>query len=193
MLISFVFQGRLNPALAKERPGFGGGFSDEDSKFSGNWRRDGPLPPFKDSHERRFDGPASERASSLPSISDEANDWRSSRPLSKAAEPEAPSARRKGSGFSITEGQAGAADREEHWTMGSRFKPSEEGHGKFGSVKGKFEPVQARDAPDEGDWRAARRAPGGTSRGYLHQYFLCFVGADLLAHSKQLHSSNPSN
>ena len=87
-------------------------------------------------------------------------------------EPEAPSARRRGSGFSVTEGQTGAADKEEHWTIGSRFKPSapeESGHGKFGSAKGKNEPVLARDTPDEGDWRA-RKAPGGTSREYPRQY-----------------------
>ncbi|KAF8558090.1 hypothetical protein OG21DRAFT_1481632 [Imleria badia] len=152
----------------KEKSGFGGGFSEDDSKFSGNWRRDGPLPSLGDSREpsrRRFDGPAGERAPPLPSIPDEASDWRSSRPLSKVAEPEAPSARRKGSGFSVTEGQTGAADREEHWTMGSRFKPTapeESVQGKFGSVKGKFEAVHARDAPEEGDWRAGK-ATGGTS------------------------------
>ncbi|KAH0833155.1 hypothetical protein J3R83DRAFT_12181 [Lanmaoa asiatica] len=153
----------------KEKPGFSGAVSEEDSKFSGNWRREGPLPSFADSREssrRRFDGQPGERPPpSLPSVSDEASDWRSSRPLSKVLEPEAPSARRKGSGFSNTEGQTGAADKEEHWIIGSRFKPSapeESAHGKFSSVKGKYESIQARDTPDEGDWRT-RKTPGGTS------------------------------
>ena len=157
---------------AKEKTGFGVASSEEDSKFSGSWRRDGPLPSFGDSREssrRRLDGHVGERPPPQPSASDEASDWRSSRPLSKVVEPEAPSARRRGSGFSITEGQTGAADREEHWTIGSKFKPSspeESTYGKFSSVKGKSESIVARDPPDEGDWRA-RRAP---SREYLSQY-----------------------
>ncbi|KAN0093105.1 hypothetical protein V8E55_003889 [Tylopilus felleus] len=144
----------------KDKPGFSGGIPEDDSKFSGNWRRDGPLPSFGESREssrRRFDGQAGERPA--PNVSDDVSDWRSSRPLSKVVEPEAPPARRKGSGFSVTEGQTGAADKEEHWTMGSKFKassPEESAHGKLGSIKG------ARDTHDESDWRA-RRAPGGTS------------------------------
>ncbi|KAG9315124.1 hypothetical protein JVU11DRAFT_4247 [Chiua virens] len=152
----------------KERLGFGGAISEDDSKFSGNWRREGPLPSFGDSREssrRRFDGPPGERPQPPPGVSDEISDWRSTRPMSRAAEPEAPPARRRGSGFSTAEGQTGAADKEEHWTMGSKFKPSapeESAHGsKFGSVR-KYESVHARDTPDEGDWRA-KRAPGGTS------------------------------
>ena len=187
-------EGGLNPALAKERAGFGGAGPEDDSKFSGNWRREGPLPSFGDSHEssrRRFDSQPGERPP--PSgVSDEASDWRSSRPLSKVAESEAPSARRRGSGFSITEGQAGAADREEHWTLGSRFKPSapeESVHGKLGSVKGKPESIHARDAPDEGDWRAPRRAPGGSSREYPRQHL---DDASLqLIHSDTASSSTP--
>lgn len=172
-----MFEGGLNSALAKEKSGFGGGFPEDDSKFSGNWRREGPLPSLGDSQEssrRRFEGHSGERPPPPSGVSDEASDWRSSRPLSKVAEPEAPPARRKGSGFSITEGQAGAADREEHWTMGSKFKPSapeESVPAKFGSVKGKYE--STRDTPDEGDWRA-KRAPGGSSREYLRQYLTIF-------------------
>lgn len=175
-MVRFSFKSRLNPASAKERPGFSGAIPEDDTKFSGNWRREGPLPSLGESREssrRRIDGQPGERPSPLPSVSDEASDWRSSRPISKVVEPEAPPTRRRGSGFSITEGQAGAADREEHWTMGSRFKPSspeESAHGKFGSIKGKHEPVHARDSPDEGDWRT-RKAPGGTSREYPCQYF----------------------
>ena len=130
----------------------------------------------RESSRRRFDGLSGERAPLPPGVSDEANDWRSSRPLSKVAEPEAPPARRRGSGLSVTEGQIGVADKEEHWTMGSRFKPSSPediAHGKFGGVKGKFESVHARDSPDEGDWRA-RRAPSGPSREYPYQYATMF-------------------
>ncbi|KAG6369391.1 hypothetical protein JVT61DRAFT_14923 [Boletus reticuloceps] len=147
----------------KEKPGFGGAVLDDDSKFSGNWRREGPLPSFGDSREssrRRLDGQPGERPLPSSTMSDEANDWRSSR-LSTVIEPEAP--RRKGSGFSITEGQVGVADREEHWTIGGKFKPSApEESGKSGSVRSKYESVHARDAPDDGDWRA-RKALGGTS------------------------------
>lgn len=160
MFCQIYFQGGLTPSLAKEKPGFSAAIPEEDSKYSGNWRREGPLPSFGDSREssrRRFDGHPGERPP--PSASDDASDWRSSRPMSKAAESEAPSAHRRGSGFSITEGQAGIADREEHWTIGSKFKPSspeESAHGKFGSVKGKYESVHARDSPDEGDWRTRK-------------------------------------
>lgn len=167
--ISFAFESKLNPPLAKERAGLGGAIPEDDSKFAGSWRREGPLPSLGDSHEssrRRFDGQPGERPPPPSSVSDEISDWRSSRPLSKVAEPEAPPARRKGSGFSLTESQVGAADREENWTIGSRFKPSapeESVHNKTGSIKGKHE---SRDTPDEGDWRT-RKAPSGTSREYL--------------------------
>ncbi|KAF9223582.1 hypothetical protein BS17DRAFT_780855 [Gyrodon lividus] len=149
----------------KEKPGFGGPVGEEDSKFSGNWRREAPLPSFGDSREssrRRFDGPLGERAPPPPSASDGANDWRSLRPVAKLPEPEAPPPRRRGSGFSTPEGQISVADKEEHWSMGSRFKPEEPALGKLGSVKGRYDSVHARDGLDESDWRA-RRAPGGTS------------------------------
>ncbi|KIK94215.1 hypothetical protein PAXRUDRAFT_26003 [Paxillus rubicundulus Ve08.2h10] len=147
-------------------PRFGGLMVEEDTKFSGSWRRDGPLPSLGDSREssrRRFDGPPGERAPPPPSASDGANDWRSSRPVAKLPESEAPG-RRRGPGPSTPEGQISAADREDHWSMGSRFKasPEEPVHGKLGSVRGKFDSAHIRDGLDEGDWRA-RRAPGGTS------------------------------
>ncbi|KIJ66794.1 hypothetical protein HYDPIDRAFT_174153 [Hydnomerulius pinastri MD-312] len=156
----------------KERPGFGGSNFEDDSKFSGNWRREGPVASFADSRDssrRRFDAPPGDRAPPPPSVSDGANDWRSSRPLARVPEPEPPAVRRRGSGFSTPEGQTGAADKEEHWAIGGKFKPSapapeEPSHGKFGSVRGRFDSTAAKDAPDEGDWRSARpRAPGGTS------------------------------
>ncbi|KAH7884566.1 hypothetical protein F5I97DRAFT_2074849 [Phlebopus sp. FC_14] len=146
----------------KERPAFAA--SEDESKFSGNWRREGPISTIgdsRDSSRRRFDGPPLERAPPPPSISDEVSDWRSSRPLPKHPEPEAPSVRRRGSGFSTPE--AGAADREETWSLGNKFKPTapeELPHGKFGSSRGKYESVNVRDGPEETDWRSSRtRAP----------------------------------
>ncbi|KIJ12009.1 hypothetical protein PAXINDRAFT_54322, partial [Paxillus involutus ATCC 200175] len=151
----------------KEKPGFGGPIVEDDTKFSGNWRRDGPLPSFGDSREssrRRFEGPPGERAPPPTSASDGVNDWRSSRPVAKLPEPEVPG-RRRGPGPSTPEGQISAADKEEHWSMGSKFKasPEEPVHGKLGSVRGKIDSAHTRDGLDEGDWRA-RKAPGGTSR-----------------------------
>ncbi|KAF8896494.1 hypothetical protein BD779DRAFT_1496180 [Infundibulicybe gibba] len=152
----------------KERSGFGGGFED-DSKFESPWRRDGPLPDQHgpgDSSRRRYDtggSNASDRAG-LPSLSEEVNDWRSARPA--RTEPEPP-IRRKGSGFSTPEGPS-AADRDESWTIGSKFKPSGAGAedgpgGRFGS-RGKSDMGPPRDSPaDEGDWRTSAR-PRPTTR-----------------------------
>ncbi|KAF9243569.1 hypothetical protein BU15DRAFT_86502 [Melanogaster broomeanus] len=150
----------------REKPGFGSSIVEDDPKFSGSWRREGPLPSLGNPREpsrRRLDGPPGERAALPLGASDEASDWRSSRPA-RLPELEAP-ARRRGSEFSTPEAQISIADREEHWSIGSKFKPlvpEEPAHGKFGSVRGRYDSNQTRDAPDEGDWRA-RRAPGGTS------------------------------
>uniref|UniRef100_A0A0W0FKE3 Putative citrate synthase n=1 Tax=Moniliophthora roreri TaxID=221103 RepID=A0A0W0FKE3_MONRR len=145
----------------KERPGFGGG---EDSKFDSPWRRDGPLPdlPSRDSSRRRFDGP---RPEPLPSVAEGASDWRSNKPRAPP-EPEVPSGslRRKNAGF--TSETPGAADREESWAIGGKFKPSEDsGPGsKFSSMRGKGDMGPPRDreppsaAAEDNDWRAPRRA-----------------------------------
>jgi translation initiation factor 4B len=153
--------------LAKERSGFG---SSEDPKFSGEWRRQGPLPDLgsRDSSRRRHDGPPADRQSAAPSVSDTSNDWRSNRPT-RAPPPSESEAgpRRKGSGF-VSEG-AGAADKEETWTIGGKFKPSEDdGPGrKFGSFRGRGDmgpPSSVPDSPAEGgDWRSGPR-PGLSSR-----------------------------
>lgn len=150
---------RISVAEApKERPTFGG----DDSKFDSPWRREGPLPdaPGRDSSRRRFDGP---RPEPLPSVAEGASDWRSSKPRA-AAEPEAPSsgsARRKNIGFGSD--NAGAADREETWTIGGKFKPSEdkETGGKFGSRgRGDIPPPKDTSAADgDTDWRSAPRRP----------------------------------
>jgi len=148
----------------KERPGFSGGFED-DSKFDNPWRRDGPLPPSSDSRDssrRRFDGPSGDRA--LPSVSEGPSDWRSSRPAvarTPTVDTDSSSFRRKGSGFS-TPVEPSPADREEVWSIGSKFKPAppaeDSGSGsRFGSIRGRTDMPAAKE--DEGDWRSARPKP----------------------------------
>ncbi|KAI6125140.1 hypothetical protein EDD16DRAFT_1560270 [Pisolithus croceorrhizus] len=153
----------------KERPAFAGG--EDDAKFSGSWRREAPAPASggaRDSSRRRFDGSTGDRMPPPPSISDEANDWRSSRSLAKVAELDAPPSIRKGSGISIPDGQLSSADKEEHWSIGSKFRPSlsdEAPSGRFGSLRSRNESLLAKDGgPDDGGWRGGRaRAQGGTS------------------------------
>jgi translation initiation factor 4B len=136
---------------AKERT-FSHATPEDNSKFDNPWRREGPLPDLpqsRDAPRRKFEG-APER---LPSLSETANDWRSQRPP-KASEPEMP--KRKGSGFLNTE--SSAADKEDVWVIGSKYKPSanEEGLGsKFGSARSKSEATPS--AADEGDWRSSVR------------------------------------
>ena len=148
--------------LAKERAGFGGF---EDPKFSGEWRRQGPLPDLgsRDSSRRRFDGPPADRQAppTGPSVSDTASDWRSSRSTRPAPPPESEGApRRKTSTFASE--SVGAADKEETWTMGSKFKPSEdEGTGrKTSTFRGRGDmgpPSSAPESPAESDWRSGPR------------------------------------
>ncbi|KAF9267650.1 hypothetical protein L218DRAFT_954843 [Marasmius fiardii PR-910] len=159
---------RISVAEApKERSGFGG----DDSKFDSPWRREGPLPdaPGRDSSRRRFDGP---RPEPLPSVAEGASDWRSNKPRAPV-EPEALSSgslRRKNIGFGSE--NAGAADREENWTIGGKFKPSEDretstGPGnKFGSRgRGDMPPPKdpASAADEDTDWRSAPRRPARDS------------------------------
>ncbi|KAH9941361.1 hypothetical protein B0H21DRAFT_753305 [Amylocystis lapponica] len=143
----------------KERSGFGGGF-DDDAKFSGNWRRDGPLPDLASSREgsHRRDGPPPS------SMSDNASDWRSSRVPSRSStatpldsDPGAPSFKRRGSGFREGGPPPGAADTEETWQIGSKFKPSvppsEAPGSRFGSMRGRDVPPARDTLADEGEWR----------------------------------------
>jgi len=152
---------------AKERAGFGGL---EDPKFAGEWRRQGPLPDLgsRDSSNRRYDGPPGDRQSAPTSVSDTSGDWRSSRPSRPAPPPESEgAAKRKNSAFGSESG--GAADREETWTIGGKFKPSEdEGQGrKFGTnrARGDMGPPSSvpPDSPADTDWRSGPRA-GFSSR-----------------------------
>ncbi|KAI0951577.1 hypothetical protein AcW1_008587 [Taiwanofungus camphoratus] len=155
----------------KERSGFGGGGFDDDAKFAGNWRREGPLPDLpssRDGSRRRFDGPPSTREPAPPSLSDTASDWRSSRAAVRSStagsidSESGVSMKRRGSGFKEGGPPAvSAADLEETWSKGSKFKPSEPPAGagpgsRFGNMRGRGDMGPPRDAPsppDEGDWR----------------------------------------
>ncbi|KAJ7510276.1 hypothetical protein B0H11DRAFT_1701456, partial [Mycena galericulata] len=152
----------------KERPGFGG--FEDDSKFDNPWRRDGPLPPSsnsRDSSRRRFDGPSTGDRPH-PSISEGPSDWRSSRPARAApldTTTDSSSYKRKGSGFTTPDGQPSPADREEVWSIGSKFKPAptaseEPGSGsRFGS-RGRSDMGPSKDPiTEETDWRSARPKP----------------------------------
>ncbi|KAI0350048.1 hypothetical protein OH77DRAFT_1147064 [Trametes cingulata] len=151
----------------KERSGFGGGGAfEDDPKFAGNWRREGPLPdlPSRDGSRRRFDGPRETREPPAPSLSDNASDWRSSRAAVRAPPPEN-EFRRRGPG-SREPPPVGPADSEETWHIGSKFKPSAPAEGerpgsRFGSLRSRGEMGPPRDAApstvaDEGDWRRPR-------------------------------------
>ncbi|KDQ59215.1 hypothetical protein JAAARDRAFT_33951 [Jaapia argillacea MUCL 33604] len=144
----------------KERAGFGGG--DDDTKFANPWRRDGPLPDIPDSRDssrRRVDSQA-DRPSA---VSDSAAAWRSSRPARlSTGEADAPSFKRRGSGFLAGDGGPGAAESEDHWAIGSKFKPSaEEGGGsRFGSLRGRGDMAPPRESPthqEDNDWRTSSR------------------------------------
>lgn len=155
----------LHGHSAKERAGFGGF---EDPKFSGEWRRQGPLPDLgsRDSSRRRYDGPPADRASGALSVSNTSSDWRSNRPARQPLAPESEAPRRKNSAFVGSEG-VGAADREETWAIGSKFKPSEDdGPGrKFGSHRGRGDmgpPSVPPESPADNDWRSGPR-PGLSS------------------------------
>ncbi|KAF8651000.1 hypothetical protein AX16_004986 [Volvariella volvacea WC 439] len=134
--------------------------TEEDTKFEGSWRREGPLPDLKDSSRdpprRRFDA-----APHPPGASDEKDDWRSNRPArSSLPDPEPAPYRKRNPGFPPQE--TSAADREEVWSIGSKFKPSgsEEAPGpRFGSIRSRHE--HPKTESDEGDWRA--RKPGNST------------------------------
>ncbi|PPQ82330.1 hypothetical protein CVT26_013149 [Gymnopilus dilepis] len=155
----------------KERTGFGGP-SEDSSKFDNPWRREGPLsdlPKSRDSSRRRFDGPSGDRQPS--SVSDNFNDWRSNMPQ-RSQHADAPSFKRKGSGFLASDGQ-GSADKEETWSIGSKFRPSTNGLGEDTTIKPGFQRPRGdmgppRESPaDEGDWRSSARPPKTVSRSSI--------------------------
>ncbi|KAF8510948.1 hypothetical protein BU17DRAFT_54978 [Hysterangium stoloniferum] len=163
----------------RERGGFGGerggGFDDE--KFSGNWRREGPLPPSDPApHDEgprrgtRFHPSGDserERERERPELG---GDWRSSR----APPPAAPEREREGRrGFGVE--TSGAADVEETWSKGSKFRPSEAATGsvgrKFGAgfERGSSGPGSGTVTPvgEENDWRSrSRPTPSGRQGSY---------------------------
>ncbi|KAF9650182.1 RNA-binding domain-containing protein [Thelephora ganbajun] len=147
----------------KERTG---GF-DDDSKFAGSWRREGPLPDLRDSRDssrRRFEG---ERPPPPSSVSDNSNDWRStSRPLpsSRTYSGDSEGRPQRRSGYGGGDPTSGADG--DTWTIGSRFKPSEDipppppgGGSRFGGGFGSRPPAP----PDEGDWRRNRPISRGST------------------------------
>ncbi|KAJ7677329.1 hypothetical protein B0H17DRAFT_1079408 [Mycena rosella] len=150
----------------KERGAFGG--FEDDSKFDNPWRRDGPLPPSSDSRDssrRRFDGPSSSGDRALPSLSEGPSDWRSAGRPARAAplDTDTSSYKRKTSGFTTPDGQPSPADRDEAWSIGSKFKPAppssdESGAGKFGGIRGRSDIGPPKETVvEESDWRSAAR------------------------------------
>jgi translation initiation factor 4B len=154
------FAGRMiRVSVAEPQRGSSGGGLDDDSKFDNPWRRDGPLPE-REGPRRRAEG--AERSERPTTVSDNADQWRSARPRAPI-DSEPPPFRRKSSGFGPAEGVTGAADREDTWVMGSKFKasgadsPDETASGsKYGGVR-RSEP--SRDNPavqEDSDWRKSR-------------------------------------
>ncbi|KAF9024940.1 hypothetical protein BDZ89DRAFT_1092730 [Hymenopellis radicata] len=169
----------------KERSGFGGG---DEGKFDNPWRRDGPLPdlPSRDSSRRRFDGPRTDDR--LPSVAEGPSDWRSA--MSTRGPPPADdgpgSRRRKDPAFE----SSGAADREDKWTIGSKFKaaaPVEESGSRFGSVRGRGDmgPPRGDMGPprdpvvEESDWRSSKRPERGSTSRMLLDFLDIWCSSDL--------------
>ncbi|TBU53087.1 hypothetical protein BD310DRAFT_830918, partial [Dichomitus squalens] len=156
----------------KERSGFGGGGFDDDAKFAGPWRRDGPLPDLPsrgDGPRRRFDGPpGASREPPPPSLSDTASDWRSSRSAARAPSALSPqesegSFKRRGPP-SREPAPISAADTEETWTKGAKFRPSVSQEGgdraerpgsRFGSLR-RSDVGGSSSVQEESDWRRPR-------------------------------------
>ncbi|KAK2463489.1 hypothetical protein APHAL10511_004575 [Amanita phalloides] len=132
---------------------------EDGSKFDGPWRRDGPLPdiPERESSRRRYDGLSSQER---VAASDNSSDWRSSR--TRIPEPEAPP-KRRGSGFSA-HNPASPAEKEENWTIGSKFKPSDDTNSRMGISRTRSD---ARESgADESDWRSTTKSkPAGRNGG----------------------------
>ena len=161
----------------KERAGGFGGSGGDDDKFSGDWRRGGPLPEQQRSEGR--DGPRRRmepHAEQRESASDQISDWRSATRgpprFPSDHEPAAP-VRRRGSGISSSDPHAPSpADTEETWTIGSKFKQTSSPGGenqpgsRFGSMRGRGDmgPPPAPTVSEESDWRKLRGGRNSTSR-----------------------------
>jgi len=149
------------PNAAKERTGGFGGF-DDDSKFAGPWRREGPLPDSKDSRDpsrRRFEG---DRQPPPSGLSDNINDWRSTnRPLvsPRTYSGDSDGRPQRRSGFGGGDSTSGADG--DTWTMGSKFKPSEDTPAPSGG--GSRLGIRQAAPSDEGDWRRNRPISRGST------------------------------
>lgn len=159
----------------KERSGFGGGGFDDDAKFAGNWRRDGPLPDQNDSRDgprRRYDSTA--REPPPPSVSESASDWRSSRVPARASSTlSQESDRRAGPPRSREAPPPGPADTEDVWKRGAKLRPSpssestERPGSRFGSLRREPAPGAAPTVTEESDWRGSRTiSRNSTSRTF---------------------------
>lgn len=138
----------------KERIGGPGGF-DDDAKFAGSWRREGPLPDSRDSRDpprRRFEGERQPQSSS-----DNISDWRStSRPMAppRTSSGDSDGRPHRRSGFGGGDSASGVDG--DTWTIGSRFKPSEDSTPPGGSRFGGGATSRPPAPSDEGDWRKSR-------------------------------------
>lgn len=117
----------------------------------------------RDSSRRRLDG---ERQPPLTSASDNINDWRStgrSLPSTRTYSGDSEGRPQRKSGFGGGDSTSGADG--DTWTIGSRFKPSEEttppsgGGSRFGAGSGGRPPVIS----EEGDWRRNRPISRGST------------------------------
>ncbi|KAL0954715.1 hypothetical protein HGRIS_003668 [Hohenbuehelia grisea] len=158
------FNGRTIRTSVAEPPKEHGRDAEDSGKFDNPWRRDGPLPDRgdgRDSSRRRYDS-TTERAPPPPSMAEDASQWRSAR-STRPSEPEVP--KRRGPGFGV--GSSGAADAEETWSIGNKFKPSapsEDGGGsRFGSMRGRGDMGPPKDVSvGESDWRRPKPASRGS-------------------------------
>ncbi|KIL67443.1 hypothetical protein M378DRAFT_73487, partial [Amanita muscaria Koide BX008] len=126
--------------------------NDDDSKFEGPWRREGPLPdlPEREHSRRRFDGLSSQDRSAA---SDTSSDWRSTRVRIPDVEPT--SYKRKGSDSSTP--HASLVDKEETWTIGSKFKPFDDTPSTRPAVaRTRYDGKDG--ATDDADWRSAAKS-----------------------------------
>ena len=148
--------------IAKDRLSSYDGVPGDETKFEAPWRREGSLSETRDVREprRRYEGlPHGDRALTL---SDDIHDWRSTRPP-RLPDAETSQTRKKVSGFFTSESQTGNSDKEDTWTIGSRFRPSSEEASlsgtKSGSLKGRDLHQAGDPAPntEEGDWRSSTR------------------------------------
>ena len=157
--MSSVYHAHACGTIAKERLGSYDGVHGDETKFESPWRREGTLSDTRDPR-RRYEGlPHGDRALTL---SDDVGDWRSTRPP-RLPDAETSQTRKKVSGFFTSESQTGNSDKEDTWTIGSKFRPSLEDASfsgtKSGSLKGR-EMHQVGDPAsntEEGDWRSSTR------------------------------------